>query len=203
MANRNHRRTSTSNNSISFNYSENFNRITKLNYSNYNIWKTNMLYLLDINDLSEYVTTQKIKKVKRNKITNDLENYIIDKLDKSVAYPKTTDPNDIKNDNLTKWVILNSLDDDTRRIIENRGKTAHEVWTILENSFTKGKEQIKAELKEKLKNIKFDPNIDVHIFLSFLENIFDELDYLDNPLADDVKVGILNRCKDVIFPITF
>ncbi|OUM56158.1 hypothetical protein PIROE2DRAFT_19366, partial [Piromyces sp. E2] len=193
MTTRNNKRNSNNNNGISFNYSENFNRVTKLNSANYNSWRTNMLYLLDINDLSEYVTGEKIKKVKKNKILNNIEDYVIDKLDKSVVYHKTTDPNDIKNDNLTKWIILNSLDEETKRIIENRGKTAREIWIILENSFTKGKDQLKTELKEKLNQIKYDPSIDIHIFLSYLENIFDELDYLDSPIPDDVRTGILNR----------
>lgn len=193
MSARTNRRNSNNNNGIIFNYSETFNRITKLDSSNYNSWRTNMLYLLDINDLSEYITNEKIKKIKRNKVMNNIDDYISDKLNKSVVYLKTTDPNDIKNDNLTKWIILNSLDEKTRKIIENRDKTAREVWTILENSFTKGKDQLTTELKERLNKIKYDPNIDIHIFLSYLKNIFDELDYLDSPIPDDVRVGILNR----------
>jgi len=132
---------------ISFNYSESFNRITNLTTENYQIWKTNLLYLLDINNLVDYVTSEKIKKIKRNKISNS-DDYIIDNLDNSVAYHKSTSQADIKNDNITKWIIINTLGDDTRRIIENRGKTAYEIWKILESSFTKGSEKLKAELKK-------------------------------------------------------
>jgi len=177
---------------ISFNYSENFNQVTTLSTENYVSWRTKMLYLLDINDLVDYVTTEKIKKIKRNKV-NNLEDYIIDKLDRSVVYPKTTDPQDIKNDNTTKWIILNTLTDETKKIIENRGKTAFEVWKILECSFTKGKEQLKSELKEKLDKLKYDPNMDINIFISFMENIFDELEILNYNITDDARVGILNR----------
>ena len=177
---------------ISFNYSENFNSVTTLNTENYSSWKTKMLYLLDINNLVDYVTSEKIKKIKRNKVDN-LEDYIIDKLDGSVVYHKSTDPIDIKNDNTTKWIILNTLSDETRKIIENRGKTAFEVWKILENSFTKGKEQLKLELKERLDKLKYDPSIDINIFISFMENIFDELEILNYNIPDDARIGILNR----------
>ncbi|ORX76426.1 hypothetical protein BCR32DRAFT_284197 [Anaeromyces robustus] len=40
-----------------------------------------------------------------------------------------------------------------------RIETAYEVWKILENSFTKGKEQLKSELKEKLEKLKFDTSV--------------------------------------------
>ncbi|ORX79352.1 hypothetical protein BCR32DRAFT_246436, partial [Anaeromyces robustus] len=177
---------------ISFNYTDSFTHTVTLNTENYNSWKTNMLYLLDINNLVDYVITEKVKKIKRNKINNP-EDYIIDKLDPSVAYHKSTKLPDIKNDNTTKWIILNSLNEETRKIIENRGKTAYEVWKILENSFTKGKEQLKTELKEKLEKLKFDTSVDINIFISYIENIFDELELLDHNIPDEAKVGFLNR----------
>ena len=111
---------------ISFIYTDNFNRITDLSTENYPIWRSNLLYLLDINNLIDYVTTEKVKKIKKNKISN-IDDFIVEKLDKSVAYPKSTDPLDIRNDNITKWVIINSLGNETRKIIENRGKTAFEI----------------------------------------------------------------------------
>jgi len=101
------------------------------------------------------ISHEKIKKYKKNKI-NYLNDYIVDKLDNSIVYQKDTDPLDIKNDNITKWVIINSLGKQTRKIISNRGKTAYETWKILENSFTKGKEQLKSELKTKLENLKYN-----------------------------------------------
>ena len=177
---------------FSFNYTENFNRIVELDPENYATWKTDMLYLLDINNLIDYITIEKIKKYKKNKI-NNLDNYIIDKLDNSIVYQKDTDPIDIKNDNITKWVIINSLGKQTRKIIGNRGKTAFETWKILENSFTKGKEQLKSELKTKIENLKYNTEIDINIFIAALENIFEELEYIDTPINDEIKVGIFNR----------
>jgi len=41
---------------FTFNYTENFNRIVELDPENYATWKTDMLYLLDINNLIDYIT---------------------------------------------------------------------------------------------------------------------------------------------------
>jgi len=50
-----------------------------------------------------------MQKFIRNKIDGDINEFIIniDKLDKSVVYNKSTNPTDIKNDTITKWIILN------------------------------------------------------------------------------------------------
>jgi len=178
---------------ISFTYSENFNRVVNLTTENYPSWRTNILYLLDINNLIDYINVEKIKKFKRININNDINDYIQDKMDRTLFYHKSTDPSDIKNDNITKWIIINTLGDETRKIIENNGKTAFEMWNILRASFTKSNEQIKLELKEKLEKAKYDINIDINIFISFLQNIFDELESLEYRIPDDTRVGILNR----------
>jgi len=39
-------------NTITFNYSENFNRVTELNTENYTTWRRNMMYFLNINLLN-------------------------------------------------------------------------------------------------------------------------------------------------------
>jgi len=178
---------------FSFNYSETFNRITELSCDNYKSWKTNMLYLLDINNLIDFINTEKIIKFKRNKVNFDPNLYTIDKLDNSLVYRNDIDPENIKLDNTTKWVIMNSLGNKTRKLIESRGKTAFQTWKILENSFTKSKEQQKSELKSLLKNSKYDSEIDINIFLASLDNIFEDLEYIDSTVSDETKVGILNR----------
>ena len=130
--------------SINFTYSENFNKTMELNTENYPSWKTTMLHFLDMNDLIDYILTEKVRKFKINKIEN-LNNYTIDKINPSLAYHKDIDSNTVKLDNITKWIILNSIGDATKKLIETRAKNAFESWKILENSFTKGKEQLHAE----------------------------------------------------------
>ena len=77
-----------------------------------------------------------------------------------------------------------------KKLIETRGKTAFESWKILENSFTKGKEQLYAEINEKLNNLKCDSLTDINIFIATLENLFDELEFINKPLSEEAKVGI-------------
>jgi len=51
----NHHNNNNIRNTIIFNYSENFNRVTELNRENYITWRRNMLYLLNINKLTKYI----------------------------------------------------------------------------------------------------------------------------------------------------
>jgi len=81
---------------ISFNYSENFNHITELTVENFVTWRTNILYLLCINNLDEYISTPKIKKIKRRDVNNRIEEYIIDKFDPTLVYDIGTTEKDIK-----------------------------------------------------------------------------------------------------------
>ena len=71
---------------FSFNYSENFNHVTELNIENFHNWKTNILYLLTINNLDGYVSSPKVKKLRKKDIKENLDNYIIDKFDSSLVY---------------------------------------------------------------------------------------------------------------------
>eukprot|EP00833_Pecoramyces_ruminatium_P001101 jgi/Orpsp1_1/1175133/evm.model.c7180000052747.1 len=80
-----------------------------------------MLHFLDMNNLFEYILNKKIVKFKINKIEN-LENYIIDEIKPTLTYIKEIDPNEIKLDNINKLVKLNSLGNNSKRLIETRGK---------------------------------------------------------------------------------
>jgi len=48
-----------------------------------------------------------------------------------------------KNDVLAKWIIINSLGENTKKIVEGQGKTAFQTWNILEKSYTVGPEKKK------------------------------------------------------------
>jgi len=49
---------------ITFNYSENYNRI-ELETENYPSWRRKILYFLTINRLSKYMTTQVVQKLRK------------------------------------------------------------------------------------------------------------------------------------------
>jgi len=103
------------NKGINFNYSESFSRIVELTSDNYFSWKTNMLYLLTINNLENYVIQEKIKKLKKRHIRDDINDYIDDKFDNNLVYDKETNLLDIKNDIIVKWILLNILGKRTKK----------------------------------------------------------------------------------------
>ena len=74
---------------IKFNYSENFNRVVELNAENYNRWRTKILHLLSINNLVGYITKEKVKKLRKKDIQDDLSEYIEDEFDDTLVYDKT------------------------------------------------------------------------------------------------------------------
>jgi len=121
---------------ITFNYSENFNRVIELSTENYPSWRMNILYLLMINNLEGYVIEEKIKKLRKRNLMDDLDNYLVDKFDPSLVYVKSISLKYIKNEVMVKWIITNSLGENTKKIIEGNGKTAYQIWTTLEKSFT-------------------------------------------------------------------
>ena len=129
---------------IQFNYSENFNNVCELTLENFQYWRTNILYLLTINNLEEYISSPVVKKLKRRDITDNIENYIIDNFDGSLVYAPNTTKEDIK------WIITNSLGEKTKALLKSHNKTAYQMWQFLQESFTLGVEHKKMILKQKL-----------------------------------------------------
>jgi len=52
-----------------------------------------MLFLLTINDLVSYATQEKVKKLRKRDIKENLSNYIVDQFDDSLVYDKRTNEN--------------------------------------------------------------------------------------------------------------
>jgi len=91
---------------INFTYSENFNRVVELTSENYPDWRTNILYLLMINNLESYALTRKVKKkLRRRDIKDDPDDYLTDQFDPSLLYDKETSLLDIKSDVMVKLII--------------------------------------------------------------------------------------------------
>ena len=181
-------------NLITFNYSESLNRIIELNTENYKGWSRKILYLLSINKLTKYVMKQEIKKFRKKTFTGNLSNYIPDRLDDLYVYQKGTTSEDIENDNTAKWIIINSLSDKTAKLVEGDEKTSYNVWEILKASFTKRAERRKLEIEQQIKELKYNVNDDISIFIANLQNLINDLEDIDGTLSDTSKIGILNRC---------
>ena len=86
-----------------------------------------MLYFLTINNLENYVIQEKVKKLKKRHIRDDINDYINDKFDNALVYDKETNLLDIKSDIIVKWILLNTLGERSKRIIEGQGKTAYQI----------------------------------------------------------------------------
>jgi len=115
-----------------------------------------------------YATKEKIKKLKKKDIKKDMSDYIENKFDNTLVYGKNTNENDINNDITANWMIFITLGEKTQEIPKRNGKTAYQVWKLLEKSFTKSKESRKLELKKKLNELKFGEEQDINIFMADL-----------------------------------
>ena len=138
--------------------------------------------------LTKYVLIPIIKKLKKKDIKGNINEYIEDQFDDTFVYEKNTTINDIENDITTKWIIINSLGEQTQSIIEGNEKSAYEIWKLLKESFTKSKEQRKIELTKKIENLKFD-NKDISIFIANFQNLFNEIAKFDSEISDSSKIG--------------
>jgi len=91
--------------------------------------------------LDDYISTPIVRKLRKRDINQNIGEYIIDKFDNSLVYDIGTSEKDIKNDILVKWIITNSLGDNTKKILESHSKTVFQVLEILNKLFTIGLEQ--------------------------------------------------------------
>ena len=121
---------------INFSYSESFSKTTELTTENYPEWKRKILYLLSINKLTRYVMKPVVNKLRKKDIKDDLSNYIEDELDETFVYGKGTSDVDIDNDITSKWIIMNSLGEESQKLVEGNEKTGFIMWNILKGTFT-------------------------------------------------------------------
>jgi hypothetical protein len=98
-----------------------------------------------------------------------------------------------ERDIIVKWILLNTLGEKTKRIIEDQGNTAYQIWTTLEKSFTRSLEKRKQDLKDKISNLKFNEDQDIYIFMATSQNITKEYESIDHDIDDSIKADILNR----------
>ena len=80
---------------------------------------------------------------------------------------------------MVKWIIINSLFKETRKIIASQGKKAFETQKTLKKSFTVSQERICMEIKKKLNSLKYNEEQDINIFIATLQNLINELENID------------------------
>jgi len=59
-----------------------------------------------------------VNKLRNKDIKDDLSSYIKDELDETLVYNKGTSDIDIDNDITTKWIIMNSLGEESQKLFE-------------------------------------------------------------------------------------
>jgi len=72
---------------------------------------------------------------------------------------------------MVEWIIINSLGEETMKIIASQGKTAFETWKTLGKSFTVSHERRCMEIKKKLNSLKYNEEQDINIFIATLQNL--------------------------------
>ena len=131
--------------------------------------------------------------MRKRDIKENIEKYTEDQFDDSLVYDLNVEENDINNDIIAQWIIMNSLSEATQKVMEGKANTAYKIWNFLKSTFTKNQQIRKMELKKKLDELKYDEEKDINIFMSELQNIIDDLEKLDGDMNSNTKVGILNR----------
>ena len=131
--------------------------------------------------------------MRKRDIKENIEKYTEDQFDDSLVYDLNVEENDINNDIIAQWIIMNSLSEATQKVIERKANTACKIWNFLKSTFTKNQQTRKMKLKKKLNELKYNKKKDINIFMSELQNIIDDLEKLDGDMNSNTKVGILNR----------
>ena len=112
---------------ITFSYSESFSKTTRLTAENYPSWQRKILNLLVINMLIKHILSPVLKKLKKKDISDSFSEYPKDKFDDTLVYDKNTRADNIENDITTKWIIINNLGDDSKRLKERNEKNAVKI----------------------------------------------------------------------------
>jgi len=88
----------------------------------------------------------------------------------------------IDSDNETKFYLNNSISKEIKQSLNFDIRTANQIYKIIEGMNVKGKEERIIEIKDQLKNITYNPDNDISLFISELNMLCDELEDLDHRL---------------------
>ncbi|OUM61823.1 hypothetical protein PIROE2DRAFT_12077 [Piromyces sp. E2] len=151
-------------------YSIKSNVTEKLTEETYLDWSSDMLLLLSTKGLDEYVFEQKVKIIsKSSEEYKETCRKIVGTTD--CFYNDGATVEDIKNDNKVKYFM--------KKI------------GLLEKTHKKGNEERKISYKQELEEMKFDKEGDIDLYLSNMENIFENLKDLGDEPSEESKYNYL------------
>ena len=109
----------------------------------------------------------------------------------NLYYDKKANDDFIFNDIKAKQYISINLDEDTKRKIDFKANTSYQIWKLLEDTYQKGKEERKLNLKKELDQMTHNKNDDIEMFISNMCNIFNKLKDLNEEVSNKLKFNYL------------
>jgi len=162
----------------------------KLTVETYPLWASDMDLILTANELDQYIYEDNMKK-----IANNAENFESLKGMKirgtDTYYHKSVTTKMIVGDSKAKRYISMNLENEIKLSIDFKNSSAYDIWKLLKKTFTKGNEEMKLQLNEKLENMTYDKSTDIGIFIANMEITFDKLKKLGENVNDERKFNYL------------
>lgn len=170
-----------------------------LDESNFKIWKQEIYLLLKSKGLTDFIYTNKIKKVKSSELSEEdskpekKKNLIpVDGLTETY-FEAGTDRKDLEKDAKAKRYLMNSINNDLAMNIDFISSTAYEVYELIKGLNEIDDNDKIENLKDSLNKTKYIPsqNTSLSIFISNMNIKFNELESLNAAAKDTEKFDYL------------
>jgi len=167
-----------------------------LTANNFKIWEQDITLLLSIHDVEDHIQSDLLETITKEDIAKisgeKVSNYKQVKNSKNLYYKNKDITDDtIKNDKVAKFLLNNSISNDIKIKLNFKECTAYQIWCIIKGGRVKSNAERKLEIKEELDLMKYDAGKDISMFLSEMDNLFDELSKLGEKYTDEQKFNQL------------
>jgi len=160
---------------------------------NYSIWAPEMKNILSMHHLDDYLFEEYLKKVKISEVPpGDINNYTKIPGDKRRVYDISVTEEMIDDDKHAKFIIDRSVTETVKRKINFGKYTTYELWNIFKNSYNESDGE-RRRLKDNLDKMRYDRNEDFVIFVTNLNETFDELEDLGESFTNQEKFDYLYK----------
>jgi len=161
---------------------------------NYSIWAPEMKNILSMHHLEDYLFEEYLKKVRISEIpAGTLGSYTKIPGDKRRVYDTSVTEEMIDDDKHAKFILDRSVTEIVKRKINFGKYTAYELWNILRNSYNESDGERRRRLKDSLDSMKYERSEDFVIFITNLNETFEELEDLGESFTDQEKFDYLYK----------
>jgi hypothetical protein len=162
---------------------------------NYKIWAPEVINILSMHHLDNYLFEEYLKKIRISEISKeDIGNYTRIPGDKRRIYDISVTEDMIDDDKHAKFIIDRSVSESVKRKINFGKYTSFELWKILKNSYSESKGERRRKLMGNLATVRYDRNEDFVIFITNLNETFDELEELGESFNNQEKLITYIKC---------